>query len=158
MLARLVRGLGLHCCLLRAASISAGTDFSKASCYLWCLTAKLQFAPSSSNPCSSTTCQEQCAVLVQQMDIVIGTPLRLARLARAGGGACFGAVEWVVLDEAYKLLDEAFLRQTDRILAACTHPRKARAAVPAFLLGADPLRGRSMSGFLVGQEACLRPA
>ena len=30
VLARLVRGLNLHCCLLRAASISAGTDFSKA--------------------------------------------------------------------------------------------------------------------------------
>lgn len=30
VLARLVRGLNLHCCLLRAASISAGTDFLKA--------------------------------------------------------------------------------------------------------------------------------
>ena len=64
-----------------------------------------------------------------QMDIVIGTPLRLAKLAKqqGGSGAAFAGVEFVVLDEADKLLDDgAFLRQTDAILAACTHPRKVR--------------------------------
>ena len=61
------------------------------------------------------------------MDIVMGTPLRLAKLAKKQGGSVLASVEYVILDEADKLLDGgAFLRQTDAILAACTHPRKAR--------------------------------
>ena len=60
----------------------------------------------------------------------MGTPLRMAKLARREHGA-FGSVEFVVLDEADKLLGEAFLKQVDAILAACTHPSKARRPPPA---------------------------
>ena len=65
-----------------------------------------------------------CLLLFAQMDMVVGTPLRMAKLARKQKGV-FGGVEFVVLDEADKLLGEAFLSQVDAILAACTHPRKA---------------------------------
>ena len=60
-----------------------------------------------------------------QMDIVVGTPLRMAKLAKRERGV-FSGVEFVVLDEADKLLGDAFLKQVDAIIAACTHPRKAR--------------------------------
>ena len=70
------------------------------------------------------------ATLPAQMDIVVGTPLRMAKLAKKGKGI-FSGVEFVVLDEADKLLGEAFVKEIDAIIAACTHPRKVPHRVPA---------------------------
>ncbi len=55
------------------------------------------------------------------MDIVVATPLRLAKAAKR---ADFSSVQYLVFDEADKLLDQAFLRQMDKIVAACSHPKK----------------------------------
>lgn len=58
-----------------------------------------------------------------QMDIVIATPLRLAKAAKK---ADFSSVQYLVFDEADKLLDQGFLQQMDKIVTACTHPKRVR--------------------------------
>ncbi|EIE20904.1 P-loop containing nucleoside triphosphate hydrolase protein, partial [Coccomyxa subellipsoidea C-169] len=98
VLTRLVKGLHLHCCLLSAAGVTAGTDFTK--------------------------------VLLLQMDIVVATPLRLSKLAKK---ADFSSVEFLVFDEADKLLDQGFVTQMDKVVAACTNPRRVAAFFSATL-------------------------
>ncbi|CAL8467872.1 g7410 [Coccomyxa elongata] len=93
VLARLVQGLGLRCCLLSAAGVTAGTDFTK-------------------------------------MDIVVATPLRLSKAAKKAG---FSSVEFLVFDEADKLLDQGFVAQMDKVVAACTNPRRVAAFFSATL-------------------------
>lgn len=61
-----------------------------------------------------------------QVDILLGTPLRLSRLARARRAELAG-VRDVVCDEADQLLGAALLAQVDRVIAACRRPDKARA-------------------------------
>lgn len=55
------------------------------------------------------------------MDIVVATPLRLSKLAKR---ADFSRVSLLVFDEADKLLDQGFVKQMDRVVAACTNTRK----------------------------------
>ncbi len=59
------------------------------------------------------------------MDILLGTPLRLARLVRRKR-VDLGAVRDLVCDEADQLLGAGLLAQLDRVLAACTRADKAR--------------------------------
>jgi len=59
------------------------------------------------------------------VDILLGTPLRLARLVRRKR-VDLGAVRDLVCDEADQLLGAGLLAQLDRVLAACTRADKAR--------------------------------
>lgn len=56
--------------------------------------------------------------LVAPVDVAVGTPGRLADLARTGGFTLAG-VELIVLDEADQLLGPSFDRQTRALLAGC---------------------------------------
>ncbi|KAK9835243.1 hypothetical protein WJX81_008300 [Elliptochloris bilobata] len=67
-----------------------------------------------------------------RVDILLGTPLRLARLARARR-ADLAKVRDVVCDEADQLLSAALLAQVDRVLAACRRPDKVAAFFSATL-------------------------
>lgn len=51
----------------------------------------------------------------------MATPLRLSKLAKK---ADFSSVEFLVFDEADKLLDQGFVAQMDKVVAACTNTRK----------------------------------
>jgi superfamily II DNA/RNA helicase len=62
---------------------------------------------------------------ISQVDILLGTPLRLARLVRRKR-VDLGAVRDLVCDEADQLLGAGLLAQLDRVLAACTRADKAR--------------------------------
>lgn len=54
----------------------------------------------------------------------MATPLRLSKLAKK---ADFSSVEFLVFDEADKLLDQGFVAQMDKVVAACTNTRKVQA-------------------------------
>jgi ATP-dependent RNA helicase DDX52/ROK1 len=91
------------------------------------------------------------------MDVVIATPLRLAKVAKK---ADLSSVQFLVFDEADKLLDAGFLRQMDRIVAACTHPRRVRphktlsgslAVSPALSSTYSPEKG-IMSSYLLSEQ------
>ena len=57
------------------------------------------------------------------------TPLRMSRLLKRKK-VQLTAVQYLVLDEADKLLDMGFVDQVDRIIAACTRPELVRPASP----------------------------
>lgn len=55
-----------------------------------------------------------------KLDIIISTPLRLVQMIREGA-IKLDHVQWLILDEADRLLDDGFDEQLDEIVAACTH-------------------------------------
>ena len=147
----LVRGLRLQCCLLTAAAVVASIEFSKVlsaqhknfSRILWLayvqnLTAAiLQAENLSSAPRCRTIYRLPAALPVHQapwvqhqleckevsgaqMDLAVTTPLRMSKVARS---ADLSTVRWLILDEADKLFEEGLAKQTDRVIAACIHPR-----------------------------------
>lgn len=65
-------------------------------------------------------------------DILITTPMRMARLVKQGN-IKLDMVEMLVLDEADKLFDMGFLEQVDEIFAACTRNDLVRALFSATL-------------------------
>jgi len=58
---------------------------------------------------------------VRRVDFAVTTPLKLVQLLRDGKVTLDG-VQYLVLDEADKLLDMGFSPQLDEILSHCTHP------------------------------------
>jgi len=55
-----------------------------------------------------------------QMDIAVATPLRLSKVAKR---ADLSSVQYLILDEADKLFEEGLVKQIDRVIVACSHPR-----------------------------------
>ncbi|WFC98568.1 RNA helicase [Malassezia yamatoensis] len=93
--------------------------------------------------------------LKKHNDILITTPLRLVH-AIEHEGLDLSNVEYLVMDEADRLLEQGFLQQTDTILAACTNPKLHKALFSATLpAGVEELAKTFMINecrVLVGQK------
>ncbi|WFD02852.1 RNA helicase [Malassezia obtusa] len=72
------------------------------------------------------------AQLKKKNDILITTPLRLVH-AIEHEELDLASVEYLVMDEADRLLEQGFLEQTDTILAACSNPNLRKALFSATL-------------------------
>ncbi|WFD42656.1 RNA helicase [Malassezia psittaci] len=93
--------------------------------------------------------------LKKHNDILITTPLRLVH-AIEHEELDLSNVEYLVMDEADRLLEQGFLQQTDTILAACTNPKLRKALFSATLpAGVEELAKTFMINecrVLVGQK------
>lgn len=93
-----------------AAQLSKGNDLSVA------ILNKKQLAKMRNNNAGGKT----------NPDILISTPLRLIE-AQKEQLLTLDSAEWLVLDEADKLLGEGFVEQTDEIIANCTNQHVVKA-------------------------------
>lgn len=74
-----------------------------------------------------------------KVDIIVSTPLRLVASIQEGNLE-LNNVQYLVLDEADRMLDSEFLSQVQEVIGACTHPNIQKAVFSATLpAGAEKL-------------------
>ncbi|MDC0609371.1 ATP-dependent RNA helicase SrmB [Vibrio sp.] len=83
--------------------------------------------------------QEHADILAQTQDIVVATPGRLMEYIEAEKFDC-RAIEWLVLDEADRMLDMGFGPTVDRLSAECRWRKQT-------LLFSATLEGKGVEGF-----------
>ncbi|MGC9460748.1 DEAD/DEAH box helicase, partial [Vibrio genomosp. F10] len=83
--------------------------------------------------------QEHADILAQTQDIVVATPGRLMEYIESERFDC-RAIEWLILDEADRMLDMGFAPVVDRLAAECRWRKQT-------LLFSATLEGRGVEGF-----------
>lgn len=86
--------------------------------------------------------QEHADILAQTQDIVVATPGRLMEYIEAERFDC-RAIEWLILDEADRMLDMGFGPTVDRLSSECRWRKQT-------LLFSATLEGKGVEGFTAG--------